>query len=776
MPGAVASAALLVGGSLIVGQAVLALCGRREWTPLAGPLGLAVALVVCGAIGGWGGRGTAIAIALLVLVLAAVAVLAATMPRPPLDPLAALAAALAALAASIPFIAAGHVGILGVGLVNDDMASHLLLADWIAERFRPEPVLIDQGYPLGPHALVAGLASGIGSTSIHVFAGLTLAIPSLAALVAWSALDGLRRWRRTLAAVLVALPYLAAAYLAQEAFKEPIMALFVLTFTLLLAKAEDWRDAIPLGVLAAGVTYVYSFPGLAWLGGVLCLWIILSLITRSRRVGNEGEGPEERRRSGDGPRDIRSMDARTVRSRDAKPSRGAVTRTAALTAAAVGIVVVLVLLIPELGRLNDFVDFRALHPDHANEGGLGNLSGQLSPLEALGIWPTSDFRLSAVTADPPALIFFAAGAFALVALVLALPRWIRRHGAAIPAALAAAAVLYLLALGLGTVYTSAKALAIAAPLVMLITLGGLLDSNRRWLVALGAVFALAAAATSFLILRQAPVAPTAHAEELRQIRSVVEGEKLLFLGRDNFVLYELRGSKPYTHVRNFYDPYFVEPNFDLANVGSKFDFDSVTATTLAEFPYVLTTKAEYASGPPPGYRVAASTDSYELWEKNGTPLGREPGESDQAPGRTDACPPQRPALASSFAAEPVVADDWSSATVESGDSATIALDLPPGDWDLSLQYDATRPVTLTAPGFHTTLPGNLDYRGTAPYWPADTVESDGGAVAITATVEDPPLAGRLLGAHSVAHLGAIAATSTEHPRAGCDGYVDWFVR
>ena len=149
---------------------------------------------------------------------------------------------------------------------------------------------------------------------------------------------------------------------------------------------------------------------------------------------------------------------------------------------------------------------------------------------------------------------------------------------------------------------------------------------------------------------------------------------------------------------------------------------------------MLTTKAEYASGPPPGYRVAASTDSYELWEKNGTPLGREPGERDQAPGRTDACPPQRPALASSFAAQPVVADDWSSATVESGDSATIALDLPPGDWDLSLQYDATRPVTLSAPGLHSILPGNLDYRGTAPYWPAGSVESDGGAATIIATV------------------------------------------
>ena len=59
---------------------------------------------------------------------------------------------------------------------------------------------------------------------------------------------------------------------------------------------------------------------------------------------------------------------------------------------------------------------------------------------------------------------------------------------------------------------------------------------------------------------------------------------MLFLGRDNFVLYELRGSKPYTHVRNFYDPYFVEPNFDLANVGAKFDFDSVTARDAGRVP------------------------------------------------------------------------------------------------------------------------------------------------------------------------------------------------
>ena len=147
------------------------------------------------------------------------------------------------------------------------MASHLLISDWIAERFKPEPVFIDQGYPLGPHALVAGLGSLLHASTVDVFAGLVIALPMLTALVAYSALDGLGRWARPLCAALVALPYMAAAYLAQEAFKEPALALFVLAFALLLPKARTARDAIPLGVLAAGTIYVYSFPGLAWLAG-----------------------------------------------------------------------------------------------------------------------------------------------------------------------------------------------------------------------------------------------------------------------------------------------------------------------------------------------------------------------------------------------------------------------------------------------------------------------------------------------------------------------------
>jgi len=750
---ALASAAVIAGGSLAVGQLALALCGWREGTWLAGPVGLAILLVACGIVAGLGGTGTALAITVVCLVIAGTVGLGATGFRQGFSAPAVAAAGIGVLAAALPFIAAGDVGILGVGLVNDDMANHLLLADWIDERFRPEPVLIDQGYPLGPHALVAGLSTLLGASSIDAFAGLGLAIPALTALVAFAALDDLRPFPRTLAAALVALPYLAAAYLAQEAFKEPIIALFVLGFALLLPRARRWRDAVPLALIAAGVTYVYSFPGLAWLAGAAIVWGAIEL------------------------------------------PRGRANPRSVGVAVSAGAAALVVLMLPELGRLADFVDLRALHPDRANEGGLGNLPGQLSPFEAFGIWPTGEFRLSAAASDLPSALFYAGGVFAACVTLAGLPGWLRRHGTAIPAAIAAAAVLYLLARGLGTVYTSAKALAITAPLIALVALGGLLGARRPALTALAAVFGIAAAGSSFLILRQAPVAPDAHAAELAEIRPYVEGEKLLFLGRDNFVLHELRGSKPFTHVRNFYDPYFVEPNFEIRDVGSKFDFDAVSANTLARFRYVLTTRAAYSSGPPPGYRIVEQTPSYVLWGRgDADPSSRIPGERGPEPGATRECAGSRPeGRAAVFERAPVVLDasHWSSATVESGASATIAIDLPRGRWNLSLQYDATRPVSLSGEGLDATVPGNLDYRGVAPLWPAGTVDSAGGPLRITATVSEPPLVGRLLGAHSVAHLGTLAASlagrgyadaASPAPgeaeklidgRAACGRYVDW---
>jgi hypothetical protein len=375
---------------------------------------------------------------------------------------------------------------------------------------------------------------------------------------------------------------------------------------------------------------------------------------------------------------------------------------------------------------------------------------------------------------------------------------VRRHGAAIPAALLAAAVIYVAARAFGTVYSSAKALAIAAPLITLVTLGGLLAAPSRALRLGGAALGIAAAVSSFLLLRQAPVAPEDHMEELAEIRPLVAGEKLLFLGRDNFVLYELRGSKPFVTLRNYYDPYYAKPNAELADVFAKFDFDTVDAKTLAKFPFVLTTRAAYASGPPPGYEVVRQTPSYVLWRREGGVGDRHPAEPGATAGRVLGCQgSERPrGRAAVFAAKPVLADQsrWSSNTIEGDSPATVRLTLPAGEWEISLQYDASRPLTLTADG--TVLgevPANLDFRGPGPFWPAGKLDVERRRdVEITASVDDLPLAGRLIGADSVAHLGPIAASPAgagyidggdapmpstgEQLREGaaaCDAYVDW---
>jgi hypothetical protein len=341
--------------------------------------------------------------------------------------------------------------------------------------------------------------------------------------------------------------------------------------------------------------------------------------------------------------------------------------------------------------------------------------------------------------------------------------------------------MYLVARAFGTVYSEGKALAIVAPLVALIALGGVGETTMRR--GLAAVFAMGVALSSFLVLRQAPVAPEAHMDELAEIRPLVEGEKLLFLGRDNFVLWELRGSKPFTHVRNFYDPYFVEPNFELSNVASKFDFDAVTAETLARFPYVITTRAGYASGAPPDYEIVLETPSYVLWQKGGPVARRVPAEDGPEPGAVLECEREPEGTGAVLPREPLLfpAADWSNPTLESGSESAIELDIPPGVWDVSIRYDSTRPVTLraSAGAYETTLPGNLDYRGTGPFWDAGQLASDGVRnLTIEASVEDPPTAGELLGSRSVAHLGDLALTKFGPERElaarrACGKYTDW---
>ena len=274
MIGTYASAALICAASLLVGRAVLAVAGRRSWSWLEPGVGFGAILTVTGLLARGPGHGTSASIGVLALVLVAAFVVyrerfeAAGALRAGLPVALAIAVVLA-----IPFAISGRWGLLGVGF-NNDLGLHLAWAEWLRSGFGPAP---EAGYPLGPHGLAVATAVVPGVNLGQAFLGEIVAIGVLTGLTALGVLGDLRPGRRTLAAVLVALPYLAASYFAQAAFKETAEALFVLAFTVFLltpaalptARRERLLAALPVLALLGGIFFSYSFAGDRLAGGDL---------------------------------------------------------------------------------------------------------------------------------------------------------------------------------------------------------------------------------------------------------------------------------------------------------------------------------------------------------------------------------------------------------------------------------------------------------------------------------------------------------------------------
>jgi len=531
--GTYAAVLAVCAASLAIGQAALGLCGVRRWSWLAPAVGLALLLAVC-----WGtvrlpGDGLVPAILVPLLAAGAVAYLWGRLEGGGEALRAGWPVALGALvAASLPFAVEGHFGILGTGF-NPDMSQHLLATERLAEGQTSE--LLRQGYPLGPHAVVVALNAALGIGLVHGFSGLTVAVAIVAPLTALSAFAELRPLPRTAAALVVGLAYVVASYFAQGAFKETIAALFVLAFVLALREsARAWRDLplrfVPAALIAVGAVYAYSFPALIWLGGTLAIWAV----AQSPAV----TGPAGRRL---GPAPARAL-------------------LLALLAFAV-------LVAPELGRMIDFKQFETFDP---NGPGLGNLFGQISPLEALGIWPSGDFRLAPGDGAAPAALYYLGAAFAAVLLAYGIVRLRARREPAILSGLAAAALAYAAARLGGTPYTAAKAIEIAAPLVALAILMPLRDipvavlpayraelrpggvrGGRSYPLA-AALFLAAAGCCSLLALVNAPVGPTSYSQELTRMRPLVADDSTLVLARDSllagehgaeYIAWELRGGR-----------------------------------------------------------------------------------------------------------------------------------------------------------------------------------------------------------------------------------------
>ena len=445
--------------------------------------------------------------------------------------------------------------------------------------------------------------------------------------------------------------------------------------------------------------------------------------------------------------------------------------------------------VQEWGRIADFTRLEALNPDRF-ESDLGNLRGAISPLEALGVWPSGEYRISATNAGVPAPLFYLGGLLAAVGLVIGLVWSWRTRRLALPLALLATAAIWGLASVASTPYIAAKALAIGAPIVMIVALAGVLVPGSRLRFAVAVLLVPAALVSSFLAIRQAPVAPAAHRSELADIRRPVRNDKLLFLGRDDFIAHEMRRARVFAPITNHYNVDEVAKLQSFQDGREKFDFDAVSTRVLDRVTFALTTNGGPVSEAPEEFEAVATTPSYTLWKRQAPVEPRETLDEGVAPGAVLDCTTREgrslsreEGVAAVWPASPIegAVDAWEPRAEATHDSvATQTLELPPGEWEISLQYDSRRPIEVSAPGLSERLPANLDFRGPSPYFPAGTVSVDEQtALPITIEVDRPNFVARLLGAPNEAHLRGLAATPVgpieQVPLSeACDRYVDWY--
>ncbi len=786
MIGTYASAALICAASLLVGRAILGLTGAgdsRGW--LAPAVGFGAVLTVTGFLARAPGHATSATLGLIVVVLTAAVLLWRAPRRSSATGASSLreglpVALLVTLAFSIPFAISGRWGIIGVGF-NNDLGLHLAWAEWLRSGLGPAP---EAGYPLGPHALAAAVAAVPGIGLGQAFVGEIFAIGILTALSALTALGDLGRVRQALAAVLVAIPYLGASYFAQGAFKETGEALFVLAFALFLHNLErQHRDdergsavgsAIVGLTLVTGIFFSYSFAGLAWPVAIFALWALTLPALR------------------------RALAPRAWLSTLRQPAT-------LLIIGVLGTLAVLTVVGP-YAFISGF-----------NRVAGTNTYGSVSPIEVLGVWPTSNYRLNAAGGAQLSGLATAIGA---VAVLLGGVWWLRRRNFAVPVALAACTVLYLASLASSGEYSQAKALMIAAPLAMLIAIRPLLfeasgRSSRRtadgiatstagaWRIAwavLGVAFVGGAIYSSLLVLRDAPVGPPGHGSELRAFMPILRGESVLYAGQDRYAAYELMGADTHVPLVEFPDA-DVSPSpekpFDTGDAYSPIDFDSFSHGTLDRFPYVITGRAAWNSEAPSGFSRVKATPSYILWKRTGTPPEDRHVllEGTEAGARADCAAPEiriltaNPGRAGLFPPATIGSKaSWSPDSIlQTGESASQALDLPRGRWRLSLQYFSPFDLTLSAAGFSQPLeaaldgqrPSTISLASNGQFWPAGTVASDGGRVRLAVTAAEPSTLRELSGYSGRAELGELVAVRAGSQRsvplaAACGNWIDWY--
>jgi hypothetical protein len=566
-----------------MGLLVDALAGRRLPGALVAPVGLAAIVVV--------GQFATIADTTAELIVPLVcfgAVLGAglSLPswrfgRPDPWPVAAALAVFAVFAA--PVVLSGEPTFAGY-IKLDDTATWLALTDRVMEHGRDlsgmEPSTyratleanLPSGYPVGVFLPFGAAQKLVGGDLAWVFQPYLSFLAAMLSLCLWQISGGvLRRPRaRALVAFVAAQPALLFGYAMWGGIKELGAAVFVALGAALApaaARAGASRtDAAALGLAAGALVGVLSIGGLVWFGPMLLALAYLAW----RALG----------------------------------TRGAVGQAVAF-ALATGIFAIPIFL------AGGFSPFQS---GLTAESEIGNLIEPLSPLQALGVWPSGDFRIDPSSTVATAVLI----ALAIFAALFGLAAAWRRRGLAqlfyASSLLAAAAIV-----AVGSPWVDAKALATAAPAALALAIGGAASTLRLDRLT-GAVLIVVVAGgvlwSNVLAYGGADLAPYGQLQELQEIGEEFAGQGPTLMteynpyGARHFLREEDGEGAAELRVRTV-------PLRDggTAEKGEAVDTDELDLYGLLEYRTLVLRRSPVRSRPPSPYRLVRAGEYYEVWQR-----------------------------------------------------------------------------------------------------------------------------------------------------------------
>lgn len=304
---------------------------------------------------------------------------------------------------------------------------------------------------------------------------------------------------------------------------------------------------------------------------------------------------------------------------------------------------------------------------------------------------------------------------------------------------------------------------------------------RSWTtVAVGAAavaFFVFSFQSSYLVLSDAFVGPQNHTNELRSLRRFLHGRQTLALFYDDYVSWELLGVPVSSPLLASPIPVGFNPAKPWV-YGQPIDFDSVDAATLDRFAYVITTRTDAQSQPPPNFHLVGSSRSYEVWQRVGPTAPHDVLSESGASGAVLDCrtpADRRIAKQRGYAMVRTVPRYFNAGPLLTGGTESVPVTLPAGKWELSLPFTSHQAITVRGGGLDVLMPPNLDRPG--EIWRVGDVRSTGAPFVLTIHVANPGSVSSTSHFFTPEPLVAVPAVSDQKLPLGaaCGRYVDWYV-